>query len=918
MDGTTLGHFALLEKIGEGGMGQVYKAKDTRLERMVAIKLLPESKVADAERRARFVQEAKAASALNHPNIITIHEIGEQDGQSFIVMELIDGKALSDLIPRKGMRLTEALRIAAQVADALTAAHAAGIVHRDLKPGNIMVDAHGRVKVLDFGLAKLTAPAASAPGAEEATRTIAMEPPQTDAGVILGSVPYMSPEQAEGKPVDVRSDIFSFGAVLYEMITGQRAFHGESRASTLAAVVEKEPAAPSELAATTPPELERLIVRCLRKDVNRRSQNMADVKLALEELRDESESGKLVRPPAAQPAPAAARSWLWPAVAMAAVLVAVAVVSWTWFHRRAAAPPPAPELVRLSPDDDHNYLEPAISPDGKFVAYLSDRSGKREVWLQQANGGEPIQLTHAGGTVQSVSFFPDGTRLAYATSSAETRSGSIEVIPILGGQPRVLITGRQMFQSAVSPDGRQIAYFESVLSHPYSRLMVLSTDGGEPRELSNWAGLQASQIYIRSAAWTSDSRCLLIPGVKRADANLDEFEWFTLPVDGTSAWATGTRDAMRAAGLKFTVPAVMSGDLALFAGGKGERWNVWQIRLDPKTWRVRGAPRQLSFGTEYEMPATVSASGMLTVGADKFSTDLYLIPLSSDSGQATGAIRRLTHDGRYKIRWSAGGDPGSVYFQVQHVASGTWTGYAVDLVSGKQTLVAPGVSFKTNAVVSADGRQLAYYTADGGSYSIRIGEAGAAPAAARLVCKSCGTPVRFSADGRFLVVQPEAIVKPDPKAKYTLRLLDVATGKDRPWLEHPSDSIVSGGTFGENHAWFEITVRPVGPQRGTRKYLVPWREEPVPPAEWIEVKIPVRYANYAPAGNFFTFFQGDKLMAIHFDLQAHRVGEPYEVKFAPGYDVALKTEEDWGIRGPGLVLTRRETQSSVWLMKLPE
>jgi serine/threonine protein kinase len=326
MDSASLGHFTLVEKIGEGGMGRVYKARDTRLERLVAIKLLPEARLAGTDRRSRFVQEARAASALNHPNIITIHDIAEQDGQTFIVMELVAGKPLNELISRKGMRLTEALRIAAQVAGALTAAHAAGIVHRDLKPANIMVDAHGRVKVLDFGLAKLVADGSRAVAADEPTRTMNLGEPHTDEGVILGSVPYMSPEQAEGRPVDARSDIFSFGTVLYEMITGQRAFRGESRASTLAAVVEKDPQPASEIAAGTPPELERVIGRCLRKDVNRRSQNMADVQLALEELRDESESGKLVRPSGAGPAGAPGRRWLWPAVAAAAVLVAAAAL----------------------------------------------------------------------------------------------------------------------------------------------------------------------------------------------------------------------------------------------------------------------------------------------------------------------------------------------------------------------------------------------------------------------------------------------------------------------------------------------------------------------------------------------------------------------------------------------------------------
>jgi eukaryotic-like serine/threonine-protein kinase len=334
MDGAELGHFSLLEKIGEGGMGRVYKARDMRLERMVAIKILPESRNADPGRRARFVKEAQAASALNHPNIITIHEIGEQEGQTFIVMELVDGKPLNELIPRKGMRLTEALRIAAQVASALAAAHAAGIMHRDLKPANIMVDQHGRVKVLDFGLAKLSAPAAvAAVGEDQSTQSMAMDQPLTEEGIILGSVPYMSPEQADSKPVDARSDIFSFGAVLYEMITGQRAFRGESRVSTLAAILGKDPQPASEISPTTPPELERLIVRCLRKDVNRRSQHMSDVNLALEELREESESGI----PQGVTTAAPKRRRLW--ILGAGIIVAVVGAVYFFLHR------PVPELT---------------------------------------------------------------------------------------------------------------------------------------------------------------------------------------------------------------------------------------------------------------------------------------------------------------------------------------------------------------------------------------------------------------------------------------------------------------------------------------------------------------------------------------------------------------------------------------------
>ena len=239
MLGRTISHYEILEKLGEGGMGVVYKARDTHLDRFVAIKVLPPEKVADAERKRRFVQEAKSASALNHPNIITIYDIASEGGIDFISMEYVAGKALNQLIARKGLPLGEALKYAVQIADALAAAHAAGIIHRDLKPGNVMVSGApercGFVKVLDFGLAKLTDKVDSSE--REFTETIRQEEaPSTGEGTIVGTVSYMSPEQAEGKKVDGRSDIFSFGALLYEIVTGRRAFHGDSKLSTLSAI----------------------------------------------------------------------------------------------------------------------------------------------------------------------------------------------------------------------------------------------------------------------------------------------------------------------------------------------------------------------------------------------------------------------------------------------------------------------------------------------------------------------------------------------------------------------------------------------------------------------------------------------------------------------------------------------------------
>ncbi len=335
MVGQTISHYRIEEKLGEGGMGVVYKARDTRLDRFVALKVLPADKVADPERKRRFVQEAKAASALNHPNIITIHDIDQADGVDFIAMEFVDGKALERLIPRNGMRLGDVLKYAIQIADALARAHAAGIIHRDIKPANIMATPDGHVKVLDFGLAKLAEVITD--DSQAPTQTMkADDTPRTGEGVILGTVAYMSPEQAQGLKLDARSDIFSFGSVLYEMVTGRRAFEGATKISTLSAILHKEPSPAHDVIPDAPRDLEKIVARCLRKDPNRRFQHMADVKVALEELKEESESGKLEAGVPAAARPGFTVSPRWAAVALTTILVAGA--AWWLTRPRVAAP----------------------------------------------------------------------------------------------------------------------------------------------------------------------------------------------------------------------------------------------------------------------------------------------------------------------------------------------------------------------------------------------------------------------------------------------------------------------------------------------------------------------------------------------------------------------------------------------------
>jgi len=381
MVGRLVGQYQFLEKLGAGGMGEIFKAQDTKLGRFVAIKVLPASKSGEPERRRRFLQEAQAASSLNHPSIITIHDIISEGDTEFMVMEYVVGKTLVDLIPKGGLRVPQALRYALQMADALNAAHSAGIVHRDLKPANVMVTEAGLVKILDFGLAKLTDRTQTTQLGDN-TQTIG-EAPLTVEGSIIGTVSYMSPEQAQGRKVDARSDIFSFGVVLYEMVTGRRAFEGDSSLSTLSAILRDDTKPMSEVAPDVPPQLETLIKRCLRKNPDDRWQAMKEVQMALSALKHESDSGTLYRSriEAAAVSEKPKKSQMPVMAAVAAVVVLLlGFGGWRYVkHRRdvaaaaaqaaaLAAIPPAPvEETPAPPPEQPPATAPAAPADGTLT-----------------------------------------------------------------------------------------------------------------------------------------------------------------------------------------------------------------------------------------------------------------------------------------------------------------------------------------------------------------------------------------------------------------------------------------------------------------------------------------------------------------------------------------------------------------------
>jgi serine/threonine protein kinase len=478
-------------------MGEVYRARDTRLGREVAIKVLPAERLSDERRRARFVREARTASALSHPNIVTVHEIESAGDVDFIVMELVPGETLSRILRRGALPAGEALRIAIPVADALAAAHAAGIVHRDLKPGNVMVTPDGTVKVLDFGLAKLVR--GESANSDESTATVAPEAPRSRPGSTMGTAGYMSPEQATGSDVDARSDIFSFGVLLYEMVTGRRAFAGDTSAEAIAALLKDEPLPPSVLAPGVPKELERIITRCLRKEPGRRFQHVEDLQVELEEVRDECAS-------ASRSGAATRRSRRRTIGSTVAAGIALASVAALWHLRGSESP--APALVLLT--SVRHALTGSFSPDGSQIAYAARGQGGNDydIWLKIVGEVETRLLTTGPSRDLNPAWSPDGKRIAFLRLPRDDRPGIVHLVSPLGGSGRPLSDLPAHSQLSWSPDGRWLAAArpraQDETAPEAGGIHLISAGSGAARALT----FPKPPAYDRDPAFSPDGRAL--------------------------------------------------------------------------------------------------------------------------------------------------------------------------------------------------------------------------------------------------------------------------------------------------------------------------------------------------------------------------------------------------------------------------
>jgi predicted Ser/Thr protein kinase len=479
-----LNHYRILGPIGQGGMGAVYAAEDTRLHRKVALKVLSILLAADPERRQRFEREAQAIAALNHPNIVTIYSVEEADGLPFLTMELIEGHPLSEAIPSGGMTPEKLLKIGVAVSDAIAAAHLRGITHRDLKPANVMLADDGRVKVLDFGLAKLREEGAPAP--DDVTRLPASST-LTGEGRILGTVAYMSPEQAEGKAVDPRSDIFSLGVMLHEMATGDRPFKGDTNVSIISAILKDTPSTITDLNPRLPTGLARIVRRCLAKDPSRRYQTATDLRNDLEELKQEFDSGATQTSVAAAPAGRPqSRSRVRSGGLRTGLIMGVVGLAFAgWMvvrstHKAApdagTQPFAAERFTRLTTSGNASLA--ALSPDGRYVVHVKSEDGSSSLWIRQTATASETQIAPPSSSrYDGVTFSPDGNFVYYVIYGPTGAGvGSLFKIPALGGMPTKLvedIDGGITF----SPDGKRFAFVRGAPATGTAALIIANADG---------------------------------------------------------------------------------------------------------------------------------------------------------------------------------------------------------------------------------------------------------------------------------------------------------------------------------------------------------------------------------------------------------------------------------------------------------
>jgi serine/threonine protein kinase/Tol biopolymer transport system component len=964
--GDRIAHYEVVATIGSGGMGVVYRAHDRKLGRDVALKVLPDDVAGDPERLARFEREAQVLAALNHPNIAGIYglEVGEPPAGSVhpvraLVLELVEGPTLDALL--HGVRtaavpVKQALTIASQIAAALEAAHDAGIVHRDLKPANVKVREDGTVKVLDFGLAKaMGAPVASGTDPDLANSPTVTSPALTERGVILGTAAYMSPEQARGRTVDKRADVWAFGCVLFEMLTRRRPFDGESVTETLARVLEREPDW-AALAVDTPPNIRTLLRRCLEKDPKRRLRDIGDAGLEIEEVLSgkspvsEPTSAVASVPVAAAPPPLGRF-----AVPIAAVVLLLVV---GFMLTRRPSPPaadgssagaPVASLsapIRLTSDPGLLQTDPAVKADGSMFVYAAAASDNFDLYVRSATGGNAVPITND----PAHDWQPDWSVDDQIVFRSERAGGGLYVVPHLGGrEQRVAGFG---FRPRWSPDGRLVLFRDKLGADGH--LHVVGTDGADPRLLSmpnigafgwGWDSTRVARLYTEPGPQFTPH---LVGG--SLEGGSEPREWAI-----ASEVAFNFRElALSVRGLE---PFVWSADgrSIYFIGSVRSVLGVWRLDVDPGTESVTGGPHRLTSMTESASGLALARKGsVLVFGASTGNTRVWLKPLDAAGRRLVGQGRAVTPD----TQDAPGPALDSTASTVTYTSSrpGANSGlelHLLNLRANDDRVLRVDDStrgeIRSQPKISPDGRRIVYrYVA---SESEGAGRGGGAGGRQRLRMYDVATgtetwvtseadgvelPGSWTADGRFLVVTAARRRYAGPgDAPPGLDIAIYAMGA-APRAESQRRVVTSIATVGiwqpsisADGRW--IAFNRTAPSRPSQLAVVGSQDgawlAPVPESEWILVGNPDDGVDrdkprWSPDGRILYYVARTSELAdvwgVDFDPASGRVGEPFQVTSfsGPGEQMSGFGGDEISVANGQLAVPVRQPTGGIWALEV--